>query len=112
MKTTRDFNSMTDRYAFDLGQCSIKNGFAQVDTEQDASYYGTWANPHKLVIVNYLEGDIIIKQADNINEFVEEIKAIKTWNEENGWRFMGIDPGLGEDLKQRFVDIGLKDLLH
>ena len=112
MKITRDFNSMTDRYAFDTGQCSTRNGFAQVDTSQDASYYGTWANPFKLIIVNYLEGDIIIKEAGTQKEFTEEIFKIKKWNEESDYYFRGIDPGFNKELKAKFQLLGLQELLH
>jgi hypothetical protein len=112
MKTVRDFNSMTDRYAFDFGMCSIKNGFAQVDTGQDASYFGTWASPEKLMIVCYLEGDIVIQTAANLQEFAAELNNIKTWNEKNGHSFYGIDPGFNEPLKDSFVKAGLSNLLH
>ena len=40
MKTTTDFRPLSDRYEFDCGPCSYANGFAQVDTQQDAPYYG------------------------------------------------------------------------
>lgn len=112
MKITRDFNSMTDRYAFDFGQCSTKNGFAQIDTSQDASYYGTWANPFKLIIVNFCEGDITIKEAENQKEFTEVILELKKWNEESGYRFRGIDPGFNKELKVEFESLGLEKLLH
>ena len=39
MKTTTDFRPLSDRYEFDCGPCSYANGFAQVDTQQDAPYY-------------------------------------------------------------------------
>ena len=39
MKITRDFRPLSDRYSFDCGPCSYANGFAQIDTRQDASYY-------------------------------------------------------------------------
>ena len=37
MRITRDFKPMSDRYGFDFGPCSTANGFAQIDTRQDAS---------------------------------------------------------------------------
>ena len=56
METIRDFAS-TDRYIFDFKLCTTGKGWAQVDTEQDASYFGTWANPFELKVVSYTEGD-------------------------------------------------------
>lgn len=111
MKTKRSFES-ADRYIFDYKLCTTGKGFAQVDTQQDAWYYGTWANPFKLQIVSYVEGDIIIQTADNEKEFVEEMQKIKAWNNENGWKFYGIDPGFNEELEKRFIEIGLSELLY
>ena len=111
MKTVRDFWP-TDRYIYDFKLCSTKDGWAQIDTSQDAHYYGTWANPEKLVVISYCEGDVTTNTADTPEEFVAEIRQIKEWNDENGHRFIGIDPGFNEELKRRFVDLGLADLLH
>jgi hypothetical protein len=110
MKTVRDFKP-ADRYVYDFGLCSWKNGFAQIDTSQDAHYFGTWASPDRLLIVCYCEGDINIKTADNKEEFIAELRALKAWNEENGYSF-GIDPGDDEALAAKFCGMGLSDLLH
>jgi len=111
MKIERYFKP-ADRYFFDFGMCAPAKGFAQVDTEQDAAYYGTWANPFTLSIVSYCEGDVCISTADNTDEFVDEIRKIKDWNEKGGWRFGGIDPGFNDKLRYRFIELGLSDLLH
>ena len=100
-----------DRYLYDFGLCSVKNGFAQVDTSQDASYFGTWANPFKFVIFNYCEGDCYTTKCDNEKEFVAEMKSIQIWNNEMGYSF-GIDPGFNISLKKAFEEIGLSDMLH
>lgn len=110
MKTTKEFNP-TDRYIYDFRECTTGKGFAQIDTSQDASYYGTWANPFKLIIFSYAEGDTILQECDNEKEFVREIKALKKWNNEMGCSF-GIDPGFNAELKEKFITIGLSDLLH
>ena len=111
METTREFHP-ADRYLYDFGICSIKNGFAQVDTSQDASYFGTWADPIRLIIFSYLEGDCITQTFQRQEDFAREIRNIKRFNNENGFRFIGIDPGFNETLKVAFVNIGLRDLLH
>ena len=69
METIKKFMP-ADRYVFDFKLCAPRDGWAQVDTSQDASYYGTWANPFKLEVITYLEGDIVIKKADNTDEFI------------------------------------------
>ena len=111
MKTTRSFVS-TERYEFDFKHCTTGKGFAQVDTSQDAPYFGIWANPFTLRVVTYCEGDITIQDAANETEFIQEIQAIRTWNHENGHKFIGIDPGFNESLKSKFNEIGLSEMLH
>ena len=77
MKTERSFNPMTDRYAFDFTRCTADKGFAQVDTGQDASYFGTWANPFDFKIVTYCEGDITIETAESADEFRSALLRVK-----------------------------------
>lgn len=111
MKTTTEF-CPADRYAYDFGICSAENGFAQMDTGQDAWYFGMWANPTKLAILSYVEGDVTLREAESTKEFVAEIRGIRQWNEENGNGFKGIDPMGNEDIEARFRALGLGDLLH
>jgi len=111
MKTQREFLP-TDRYYFDFKKCTSSKGWAQVDTSQDASYFGTWANPFDLKVITYAEGDVTIQTADNVAEFKEEIKKMKDWNEENGHEFSGIDALCNERLKNRFTEIGMSEFLH
>ena len=112
METSRTFEP-SDRYRFDFGECSPSKGFAQVDTSQDAPYFGTWANPTTLQIVSYTEGDVCRMTAGTADEFVEELMSIKAWNEKSGYRF-GIDPGCDHTnpCATRFKALGLGDLLH
>lgn len=46
----------TDRYVYDFGKCSYAKGWAQVDTRQDASYYGTWDEPDRAQNIQLLRG--------------------------------------------------------
>ena len=62
MKITREFWP-GDRYVYDFGLCSYKKGWAQFDTAQDARYFGTWANPTRLIIFSYCKGDTTLKEA-------------------------------------------------
>jgi hypothetical protein len=111
MKIERTFIS-ADRYLFDFGECSFKNGFAQIDTTQDASYYGIWANPVNLEIVSYCEGDVYKEKAENPQEFAERILQIKSFLENLGHRLLGIDTGTRENMANKFRSLGLGDLLH
>ena len=73
MKITREF-CPGDRYIYDFGLCTYEKGWAQVDTAQDASYFGTWANPTRLMIFSYCKGDTTLKEAASPEEFVAELR--------------------------------------
>jgi hypothetical protein len=69
-----------DRYKYD---CSLK-GFAQVDTKNDASYYGTWTNPHTREIFTYCEGDTSLVRCSTDEEYQEELRSLVKWATEAG----------------------------
>lgn len=109
MKTTRSFHPGEDRYGLDWDACSTGKGFAQVDTRQDASYFGNWANPSTFRLVGYCEGDLTIQDCDDAQEFEKELRR---WAALEHFGFKGIDPGLGNRIRDQFVDLGMTDLLH
>ena len=84
MKITREF-APGDRYLYDFGLCSYENGWAQIDAAQDASYFGTWANPAELVIFSYCEGDTTLQEAETPEEFATALHAIDVWNINAGY---------------------------
>lgn len=95
MKTIRRFDPLGDRYQFDASLCKRGAGWAQVDTTQDASYFGTWTNPTARQVLSFAEGDITLESAESDEEY---------------WK--GIDPGFDENLRAAFHRLGLEDLLH
>ena len=112
MKITRDFRPLSDRYSFDCGPCSYANGFAQIDTKQDAPYLGTWVSLGARTIVNFSEGDLTTTVCETDAELIEQIRDMAKWNDEAGYGPMKIDPGRDEALRQAFEKLGLADLLH
>ena len=111
MRKTERFDPEGSRYAFDFGLCTPGDGWAQVDTREDAWYFGTWTNPTLRQIVSYREGDISVECADDDAEYVEALRALHRWNVGNGhWK--GIDTMLNEDVARAFERLGLDDLLH
>jgi len=110
MEKTHEFYP-TDRYTYDFGLCSPKNGFSQIDTAQDAPYFGTWANPEKFVIFSYCEGDCTTTLCDNKEEFIAEINKCAEWNNENGYGF-AIDPGLNPKNIKPWHELELGHFLH
>lgn len=111
MQTQQLFEPGSDRYAFDFKLCTSKRGWAQIDTKQDASYYGTWANPFERVFVNYCEGDVTIKRCNDDAEFVQVITENKEWNVAAGY-WLGIDGMCDERIINKFKELGLGELLH
>ena len=111
MKITREF-APADRYLYDFGLCSYANGWAQVDMAQDASYFGTWANPTLLMIFNYCEGDTTLKEAASPEEFAAELREIDAWNRAHGYGPVRIDPGFDPAMKAAFEGLGLAEMLH
>lgn len=99
-----------DRYKYDSKHCTLAEGWAQVDTRQDASYYGTWTNPTRRAVFNYAEGDTYLVTADTDEEYKTILMETVNWNKECGY-WIGIDAGSGE-LRDKFIALGLEELLH
>ena len=110
MKKERKF-AQSDRYTYDFGVCSAEKGYCQVDTSQDAAYFGIWTNPHERKIVTYCEGDLIIETAENDKEYVEAIQNLKAWHDSMK-RCMKIDAYTQPAQRARLESLGLGDLLH
>lgn len=104
------------RYKYDTGMCSASKGWAQLDSRQDAPYYGTWVNPITLEIFNYCEGDLTHTQCDDAADFSVELNKTIAWNQEAGY-WIGIDPGWPDTeacdrIRSAFVVLGFRDALH
>ena len=111
VKIDRDFTSEGDRYAYDFRICNFKNGWAQIDTSQDAWYFGSWANPTERKLVSYCEGDITVTTCETDAEFIEKIRSAAEWNVKNEYGFH-IDGMCSEPIIEAFAALGLADLLH
>ena len=111
MKITREF-CPADRYVYDFGLCRYENGWAQVDTAQGASYFATWANPTRLMIFSYCEGDTTLKEAESPEEFATELRRIDAWRRAQECGPARIDPGFDPAMKAAFEGLGLADMLH
>ena len=111
MNITREFID-ADRYLFDGKYCTTGKGYAQIDTAEDAWYYGNWGNPITLRIVSYVEGDVIVTQCDTDEEFTGAIREMNLWHEQHTGRRISIDPGMSEPIKQAFTRLGLAEFMH
>jgi hypothetical protein len=99
------------RYQLDT---ALPKDFAQLDTSEDASYYGNWASAKRLVLVSYCEGDCTTTKCETIEEFKQQIESFQAFSNSGGRKFKGIDPGWSptEDLIKSWRDCGLAHLLY
>jgi len=93
MHVKHSFAVESDRYVFDFNECSYANGFCQIDTSQDASYYGNWVNLTERKAVTYAEGDTARITFDNDEEMVNWLNRFQ---QHEALGFIHIDPGLNE----------------
>ena len=78
---TDSFIQDAERYDLDRQLCWAKGStWAQVDTDQDAWYFGNWANPVTRSIVSLAEGDLTITRCDTDDEFKSEITRMAAWH--------------------------------
>lgn len=108
MNSLTSFNPVTDRYHFDFGECSYERGFCQVDTEQDASYYGNWVNLTERKFVSYAEGDITRLEFENDDEMAS---YLRTFSENQNLGFLHVDPGFSDANEKKMLALGLYGLL-
>lgn len=111
MVIKRTFNPLIERDAFDVKYCPPGEGWASVDTRQDAPYFGTWTHPQRREIVLFNEGDIERRRCADDAEYVEELRTLMEWNEERSY-WVGIDPMGIETIRNAFETLGLASLLH
>lgn len=107
MKKKTGFEFDGDRYAYDFGPCSADKGWAQIDTTQDASYYGAWARPSRLQTFEFAEGDLTLQTAESDDEYRELLRSFESMG-----CFRGIDDGAVPEIRVHFERLGLTDLLH
>jgi hypothetical protein len=112
VRQTRSHDILGDRYKYDFGECSTKEGWAQVDTRQDASYFGNWCNPMKRQWLSYTGGDVTRVECDTDKEFLGCVLQTLACYEAHDGKRPAIDPGFNVELKAAFERLGLKAWLH
>jgi hypothetical protein len=111
MKKTTGFAPMGDRYAFDFKLCPSAKGWAQLDTAQDAWYYGQWINPLTLEYVSHVEGDQTRIQYETEAEFVDGVFETLKWHLEHGYS-PKIDGMCNKAIIDAFKRLGFGGWLH
>ncbi len=109
VKTMRGSNPTSERSDFDFRKCTYAEGWVQIDTNQDTSYYRMWFYPGKRQIISNRDGHITIIRCTDDETFVAEMRHTAERNREWGY-WIGIDAG--EDQRHRFIRLGLAVSLH
>jgi len=112
IKTTTEFvgHKVDNRYAYDFGLCSTRGDWAQMDTAQDAPWFGQWANPFTRQILCYAEGDRTVFECSTDAEFASELERIAAFHRQND-QWKGIDTW-SVRLRERFAAAGARHLVH
>lgn len=88
------------------------HGWAQVDTKEDAPWYGNWANPIAMKVVHFVEGDLSVYEHEAPEMFVQHLRAFADSCDRLGYGPMKIDPMCRDDIINSFRALGLADLLY
>ena len=94
----------SDRYKYDQ-LCRSADGWAQMDTRQDASYYGNWVNPLTFQLISYCEGDVTNTECEDEADFVKTLQGCIAWHRERNL-FIGIDCMPTEPARAAFERMG------
>jgi hypothetical protein len=106
--TTREFTE-ANRYLYD--NLLVPKGWAQLDSDSDAAYFGNWADPVSLTLFSYVEGDCTTTECSTTAEFAAEVRKVAAWHTTHD-RWLGIDYGTSDEARQRWEALGLADLFH
>lgn len=98
------------RYDYDFSLSSTE--WAQVDTPQDASYFGVWVNPFLMRVLTYVEGDSTVLQAETGADLTSYLRRLEALYKESDRELPKIDPGFNDSLRDEFVRLGLEDMIH
>ena len=102
---------MADRYKYDFRLLKAVDGWAQLDSRQDASYYGQWVNPLTLKLFSYCEGDTTLTECTDEPDFIATVRECIRWNQEAGY-WIGIDGMCSTPIIEAFTRLGLAEFLH
>ena len=108
---TRGHECMADRYKYDFRLCTSKEGWAQLDTRQDASYFGNWVNPLTLKLMSYCEGDTCLTECTDEADFISTVRECIRWHKDAGY-FIGIDGMCEPAIIEAFTRMDLAEFLH
>lgn len=106
----RDFTPFGDRYDHDK-KFTAATGWAQVDTYQDASYFGVWTNPTSFEIFTFCEGDRTLERCADAEDYKNSLRTCLEFYD-NRDRPTKIDAVFEPELAGKFTELGFADRIH
>jgi hypothetical protein len=104
-----EFRPNLNRYHFDNGECNpTETNFCQIDTWQDAPYFGIWADPVGLRVTKFIESEVYRNEYDTEAEFCEAVRSILEHNRDGGGH-ASID---GYSNREDWARLGFESDLH
>jgi hypothetical protein len=110
---TRGFSLFADRYGHDARR-TYAAGWAQVDTYQDASYFGIWTNPTTREIFTYCEGDETLETCSDDEDYARALREMLDCYHSPGSSIPRpmIDAKTNPAMVERFTALGFADRVH
>lgn len=101
----------TDRYDVER-RLGLANGWLQIDTPQDAPYFGQWTNPTTREIYSYTEGDHARVTCQNDLAYAHQIVQGAEWSLKHCGKKALVDSNGHMDVIARFTALGLQEFIH
>ena len=97
-----------DRYIFDFAP-EFLDEWTQLDTDQDAPYFGVWVNKSKRLVLTYCEGDVSLVICEDDEHFDAEVGSLcRYYTAAPAFKIFDIDAGVVthvyQDRLECFID--------
>lgn len=106
----RGFDLHGSRYDYDEKRTAA-NGWVQIDTCQDAPYFGIWAHAANRRIATFCEGDLMVEICDDDADFQKSLQACLAFYDRDG-RPTKIDAAFSEPVAAPYHALGFSDRIH
>jgi hypothetical protein len=85
-----------DRYQIDFSMVGATGGYVQIDTVEDASWFGMWLDSRSRRLVIFAEGDLEVRSYDSDADLVTDLEHLDRRYVSEGRRGLRFDPWTDE----------------
>ena len=114
MRVEKAQSPADDRYHYDFTLTPAK-GWAQIDTPEDAAWYGAWVNPQARRMVTYVEGEesaATLEDGEDPAVFGQHVRDYCQRHETRHGKPGRIDDMCRDGIRSAIIALGLEDCLH